>query len=123
MLPKKKLNIYPKSDENILAAIEFYFADKDVTYTDALEILKNERGLTLNQAEFILRKLSEAYESIFRINLHGKIELKNLIQFGIDALMNDGISKRSKPGQKITVEFLEFVRKSEIDIEYLENNN
>ena len=123
MLPKKILNIYPKTDENILAVIEYYFADKDVVYATALQKLKDERMLTLNQVEFMIRKLSQAYEPIFKTHLRGRIELHNLVQYGIDALMKNGVSNRSKPGQKITVEFLEFVKKSEIDIDYLENNN
>jgi hypothetical protein len=123
MLPKKKLNIYPKTDENILAVIEYYFADKDIAYTTALEKLKEDKVLALNQVEFMLRKLSEAYEPIFKKNLNGRIELHNLVQYGMDALVKNGISKRSKPGQKITLEFLDFVKKSEIDIDYLENNN
>jgi hypothetical protein len=123
MLPKKILNIYPKTDENILAVIEYYFADKDVAYTTALQKLKNERMLTLNQVEFIIRKLSQAYEPIFKTHLRGRIELHNLVQYGVDALMKNGVSNRSKPGQKITLEFLEFVKKSEIDIDYSENNN
>lgn len=47
MLPSKKINIYPKTDENIIAIIEFYFdeyKEKDI----ALNKFK-ETSLTINQ--------------------------------------------------------------------------
>ena len=122
MLPKKELNIYPKSDENLAALISFYFDKYEVKNDNGLETLKVKTSLTLNQVEFILRKLSEAYETIFRSNLKGQIAISNLFTFGIDALTDNEVNG-SENRKRITQEFKDFVRKTEIDFNFLEKNN
>ena len=55
MLPKKELNIYPKSDENLQSIISFYFDRYDIKDDNGVDILKAITSLSLNQIEFSLR--------------------------------------------------------------------
>lgn len=124
MLPKKELNIYPKSEENLNALISFYFEQFEIDMSESFEFLKTKSSISLNQIEFILRKLNEAYISIFLSNLNGKIKLSNLLSYGFDALTkNEKEWNGSTSRIKITKEFRDFVNKTEIDINYLERNN
>jgi hypothetical protein len=122
MLPKKEFNIYPKSDENLKALISFYLDKYDVNDDNGVEILKEKTSLSLNEIEFIFRKLSEAYIPVFQKHLKGQITVANLIKYAIDALTETKING-SKNRILITNEFEEFVRRTEIDFTYLENNN
>lgn len=124
MLPRKELNIYPRTQENLQALISYYFDGLEINQEKALDALNKEPTLTLNQIEFICRKLVEAYEPIFRKRLNGQITLTNLIAYGIDALKNTEPSKSgSKNRQMITKEFKEFVKRTEIDFTHLGKNN
>lgn len=115
MLPNRSENIYPKTDENIQAIIDYYFVDFNVGQDGAIERLKEQRSLSLNQIEFIIKKLSEAYIPIFREHLKRPIELQNLIKYGIDAIVIKEISKGgSKSRQNITLEFQNFVKNNSI---------
>ncbi|WP_028123283.1 hypothetical protein [Epilithonimonas tenax] len=109
MLPLKKLNIYPKSKENVQALIDFYFGDIDIGQRNALEILEKYPYLSLNQIEFIILKLSEAYEPIFRTKLNGKIQFSNLFSYGVQALVEDNVTNSSNNRNLITKEFRDFV--------------
>lgn len=124
MLPKKELNIYPKNDENINALILYYFKHYDIDLLESLEFLKAKDSTSLNQIEFILRKISEAYTSIFTTNLNGQIKLTNLLSYAFDALTkNEKEWKGSFNRNRITKEFKDFVKKTEVDFDYLEKNN
>lgn len=124
MLPKKELNIYPKSEENFKALISFYFDTYEIDLTESVEFLNEKTSFSLNQIEFVLRKISEAYKSIFRENLNGKIKLTNLMSYGFETLTLEPRNwKRSQSGIRIMELFLEFVRKTEIDTSFLERNN
>ena len=124
MLPKKELNIYPKNDENINALISYYFKHYDIDLLESLEFLKAKDSTSLNQIEFILRKISEAYTSIFTTNLNGQIKLTNLLSYAFDALTkNEKEWKGSFNRNRITKEFKDFVKKTEVDFDYLEKNN
>lgn len=122
MLPKKELNIYPKSVENIKSLISFYFDKYDVIPDNGVEYLQKTTSLSLNQIEFIVRKLSEAYIPIFQKHLNGQIDILNLLTYGIEAL-SDKVVNRSKSGMVISNEFKDFVKKTEIDFNFLEKNN
>lgn len=121
MLPRKKVNIYPASDENILAAIDFFFTDTNIKREDALEKIK-ETSMSLNQIEFLLRKLSEAIKPVFKDNL-STLTVANLVQYGIDALVKNDMFNGSKNRNRITKEFKDFVERTEIDLDFLERNN
>lgn len=125
MIPKKKLNIYPKNDTNIQAIIEYYFTELELDTEGVMEYLMNEKTLLeLNQIEFLCRKIYEGYHNIFRPNLNGQIKLKNLLSYSVDALTKDKTEwNGSKNRIRITQEFLDFVKQTEIDIDYLEKNN
>lgn len=125
MLPKKELNIYPKSHENVRALFEFYFADLELDMEGAFEFIMVEKtSLALNQVEFLSRKIKEAYPKIFRPNLKDRIRLDNLFVYAIDALTKDRLMwTGSKPRIRITGEFLDFVRDTETDYNYLEKYN
>ena len=119
MIPKKKLNIYPKNDTNVQAIIEYYFTELDLNTEGVMEYLMNEKSsLELNQIQFICRKINESYLNIFRPNLKGQIELKNLLSYAVDALTKDKIEWNGSQNRlKITQDFLDFVKRTEIDID------
>ena len=124
MLPKKEINIYPKSEENLNALISFYFDQFEIDLSESLEFLQMKSSISLNQIEFTFRKLNEAFIPIFSVNLNGKIKLLNLLSYGFDALTkNEKDWNGSSSRIKITKEFRDFVKKTEIDINYLEKNN
>ena len=116
-LPKRTSNIYPKNDENLQALIDFYFAEFNIGQKDSLKILNDNTSLSLNQIEFIIRKLSEAYIPVFRKHLKIPIEFSNLFNYGKSALVDAEISKSgSKNRQFITKEFQDFVKETESNI-------
>ena len=125
MIPKKTLNIYPKNDTNIQAIIEYYFTELELNTEGVMEYLMEEKtSLELNQIQFICRKINEGYLNIFRPNLNGQIGLKNLLSYSVDALTKDKTEwNGSKNRIRITQEFLDFVKQTEINIDYLEKNN
>ena len=124
MLPKKELNIYPKNENNVNSLISFYFDDLDLKQNDACNKILNKTSITLNQFEFILKKINQAYTPIFRKELKGEIELTNLIQYGLDALAEKEINWSGSINRKrITKIFKEFVESTEIDYKFLEKNN
>jgi hypothetical protein len=124
MLPIKKKNVYPKTDENLQALISFYFAEFNIGLKDSLKVLNENTSLSLNQIEFIIRKLSEAYIPIFRKQLKTPIEFSNLFKYGLNALVNNEINKSgSKNRQLITKEFQDFVKETEVNISFIEKNN
>lgn len=124
MLPKKELNIYPLNKSNLKALISHYFDQFEIDKYESLEYLSSKSSLQLNQIEFVLRKLSEAYNPIFNQELKTNIKLTNLFQYGFDALaLSEDEWKGSKERIRITHKFKDFVKSSEIDIQYLETNN
>tara|TARA_B110000114_G_scaffold157737_1_gene172501 strand:- start:326 stop:703 length:378 start_codon:yes stop_codon:yes gene_type:complete len=125
MIPKKKINIYPKNETNVQAIIKFYFAELEMDTEGVIKYLINEKSsLELNQIEFICRKINEGYLIVFRPNLTGQIRLKNLLDYSLNALTIDKTKwKGSIERNRITQEFLDFVKHTEIDIDYLERNN
>jgi hypothetical protein len=113
MLPKKSENIYPKTDENIQAIIDYYFSEFNVGQIGAIERIKENSILSINQIEYIIKKLSEAYIPIFRVHLKTPIELQNLIKYGLDAIVYQEIKKSGSINrQNITLEFQNFVKEN-----------
>lgn len=125
MIPKKTLNIYPKNEINVQAIIEYYFAELELNAEGVMEYLMNEKSsLALNQIQFICRKINEGYSNIFQPNLNGQIRLKNLLSYAVDALTKDRTEWNGSQNRlRIAQEFLDFVKRTEIDIDYLEKNN
>jgi len=121
MLPKKSRNIYPKNEINIKAVLDFYFHENEnILYGDIEHILLHKkRTLSLNQIEFISRKINEAYSNVFKKNLNGEMYLTNLFQYAIDVFTkNESDWRGSKSRLKITREFRDFIRSTEVDIGY-----
>lgn len=86
--------------------------------------MNEKSSLELNQIEFLCRKINEGYHNVFRPNLNGQIGLKNLLSYSVDALTKEKSEwNGSKNRLRITQEFLDFVKRTEIDIDYLERNN
>lgn len=125
MIPKRELNIYPKNEANVQAIIEYYFTELELDTEGVIEYLMNEKSsLELNQIQFICRKIKEGYLDIFRPNLNGRIGLKNLLSYAVDALTKNRTEWNGSQNRiRITQEFLNFVKHTEIDIDYLEKNN
>ena len=124
MLPKIEFNIYPKTEENLNALISFYFDMYDLPKENVLEVLLNKTSLSLNQLEFIFRKLSESYKLLFEDFFKSTTTVTNLIKYGIDALT---IDEAKWSGSKVrlakTKDFLEYVKRTEKDLNYLEKYN
>ncbi|MFN8436257.1 MAG: hypothetical protein U0V72_01365 [Cytophagales bacterium] len=117
MIPQKKFNIYPKSEENFKALISYYFDSYEIDNSESIEFLNKKTSMTLNQIEFVLRKVSEAYYIVFKNNLNDNIKLTNLMAYGFDTLTLEPKQwKRSLTGIKIMEQFLEFVQKTESNI-------
>jgi len=124
MLPKKELNIYPKNIENYKALISFYFDSYELDLSESFDYLSARTSFSLNQIEFILRKLSEAYEPIFSKELKGNVKLVTLLKYGFNTLTKKQEDWNiSKPGIEISKRFLSFVQETEINIGFLEKNN
>lgn len=125
MLPKRKLNIYPKNESNVQALIEYYFNELELNTEGVIDfIIKEKNSLQLNQFEFLCRKIKEGYSIVFRTNLNGKIALKNLLTYSVDALTkNKSEWNGSKNRLRITQEFLDFVMRTEVNNNYLERYN
>ena len=51
MLLPKKVNIYPKSDENMKSLISYYFDRYDINQESGVECLKEKTSLSLNQIQ------------------------------------------------------------------------
>lgn len=112
MLPSQSKNIYAKNDENLKSLISFYFDKYDLKQDKAIDFMKEKTSLSLNQFEYILKKLSEAYLPIFKKNLNSEITIANLIQYGFDALTNSPVSGSSY--RKFVIEeFNKFVDETE----------
>lgn len=111
-LPKREENIYPKTEENIKALISFYFDKYDINQEGAIEAIMSKTSLSLNQVEFIIKKLSEAYPSIFRNYFSNGVILKNLfLMYGFSLT---GVEQRgSRPAEKMKKEFIDFVENSQ----------
>ena len=127
MIPKKELNIYPKNKENVEALLNFYFDKFNLERENSIEYVMSHTSLSMNQIEFISRKLSESYDEIFTpFFTRGKTSLSNLLKFGIEGLtMNEkkwnfGPTSSARPKIK---QFIEFVRRTEIDYDFLQTNN
>ena len=127
MLPKKTLNIYPKTEENINALLHFYFDEFNLPWEDSVEKIITHSNLSLNQIEFIVRKLSESWILIFKDFFYNKTStVSNLLAYGIEALTKDKkdwTTKETSPRGKKTLEFLIFVKQTETDFNFLETNN
>ncbi|QQU02154.1 hypothetical protein [Myroides odoratus] len=116
MLPSKQINIYPKTDQNILAIIDFYFENQGSDRILALNRFK-DTPLTINQIEFLTRKLSEAIIPIFESEL-STITLDNLVQYGLDALLIGKNKAMSSNRDRITDKFRIFVENTESNINF-----
>lgn len=112
MLPKRELNIYAKNDENLKSLISFYFDRYDLNQDKALEFMKEKTSLSLNQFEYILKNVSEAYHPVFKKLLNTKQTIVNLIQYGFDALTGTKLLESSYR-KFVTDEFGKFVNEQE----------
>ena len=108
MLPDRKLNIYPNTDENLQALINFYFSE--FNEKGALDEMKQHPQITLNQWEFIFKKIIEAYQPVFQRHLNPPINLSNLIAYGVDGTRMGGPSRHGSMNRRIICrEFKDFV--------------
>ncbi|MBN1250565.1 MAG: hypothetical protein JXR51_05200 [Bacteroidales bacterium] len=126
MLPKKELNIYPKTKENLEALFSFYFDKYDLQNGNAIEKMMELKSIKLNQIEFIARKLSESYNEIFKDFFKNKTTIGNLMCYGIDGLTkteNEWSFGPTSSARPIMKKFIGFVRRTEIDYVFLEKNN
>lgn len=102
---------YPYSSSSLEIKREICGIRYDVNKDNGVKILK-ETSLSLNQIEFIFKKLSEAYIPVFKKHLKGQITISNLIQYAIDALSETKMNG-SQNRILITNEFKEFARRTE----------
>ena len=119
MLPKKEFNVFPRSHENVTAILKKYFPLYEQEYEKAMDDLENLPSLSLNQIEFMVRKLSEALEIVFKPYLINP-SLSNLVSYGIEALTPKGNLKgASKARIQITKDFKDFVMKTENKFDFI----
>jgi hypothetical protein len=127
-LPNKEYNIYPKNEENINAVLSYYF-DKYLLFEkkEAISFLMENNILSMNQLEFIARKLSESWHQLFENFFREKTtSYKNIMNYGICGLTlpeskwTYSIGSSARP--KIR-EFIEFVKNTETDFDFLSINN
>src|SRR5690606_19979816 len=107
MLPDKRNNIYPRTEENSLAVIDFFVTTTSDNRQAAVDRVK-QTHLSLNQIEFLLKQLSEAADPLFSKHFGVNIDLDNLVSYGVDALVHGECKYGSKNRIKITQEFKEF---------------
>lgn len=122
MLPKKELNIYPKSEENVNALLCFYFNKYNLDKENSTKTILDYSSLSLNQIEFIVRKLSESFEEIFNpFFKNGRTSIDNLMRYGIEGLTKNeedwSFPPTSSARPKIK-EFIEFVERTEVDHDF-----
>jgi len=80
MLPDSSQNIYPYSEENIRAILDFYFEIPEGN----LNFILTKKDLTINQIEYIAKRVSE---NIDYLNKHIKgLTISNAMKYGIEAL-------------------------------------
>lgn len=80
MIPDSSQNVYPYSEENIRAILDFYFEIPDGN----LKSLLTQKELSLNQIEYIAKRVSE---NIDYLKKHIKsLTISNSMKYGIDAL-------------------------------------
>ncbi len=125
MLPKQELNIYSKSEENLNDLLSFYFDKHDIQRGNILEEIKNKSSLSLNQVEFIIRKLSESYKEIFETFLKiSKNAAPILFNYGFEALTINEVRWNGSQYRLTKLKaFLNFVQKTEKDFNFLEKYN
>jgi hypothetical protein len=80
MLPDSSQNIYPCSEENIRAILDFYFEIPEGN----LNYVLTRTGLSINQIEYIAKRVSE---NIDYLKKHIKsLTISNAMKYGVDAL-------------------------------------
>ncbi|HLO55475.1 MAG TPA: hypothetical protein VK169_14370 [Saprospiraceae bacterium] len=122
MLPLKSDNIYPKNDENLKAIAAFYFDQYDnLDSSGFLDVINNYSSLSLNQIEFISKKISEGYERVFESNLKGTKKIENLFKYAIEAIrLQPNEVKGSLNRIRITNEFRDYLATSECKFDLLD---
>lgn len=128
ILPKRELNVYPKTEENVNAVLSFYF-DKYLLFDkkEGVKYIMENDNLSMNQIEFIARKLSECYPEIFKNHFIIKTtSFANIMHLGILGLTVPDIKwgySKSNRIRPVIREFIEYVNTTEVDIDYLMTNN
>jgi len=112
MLPQKEKNIYPKSEENLKALISYYFDRYDIDQEGAVESMLEKTSVSLNQVEYIIRNLAEAYIPVFKKHFPGGITLKVIFSYyGIGACNKDKFRGSSK-AELILSEYLDYLERN-----------
>lgn len=113
MLPESKENIYPKTEVNVKALISYYFDQYDIDQEGAVAAILMKTSLSLNQVEYILRKISEAYVPVFRKHFPRGVALNVLFSYYGVGAFERGTFKGSKSAELIFAEFLNFLEQTE----------
>lgn len=128
ILPKKEFNIYPKNEDNLNAVLSYYF-DKYLLFdkNEAIVNLLKNNTLSMNQIEFIAKKLSESWGQLFEnFFTQKKTSYSNIMNYGICGLTLPEsqwqYGKGSSARPKIR-EFITFVKNTETNFDFLSNNN
>ena len=81
LVPDKTKNIYPTSESNIRALLDFYFEQPD----GEIEWLFTQKKFKLNQIQFVAEQISNNI-GYFVIEFPTGTTISNLMKYGIDAL-------------------------------------
>ena len=83
-IPDKNINIYPKTKKNIKHLLNFYFDEFEPDKNGSVEYLMSKTSLSLNQIEFIVKKLHENF-LIVKSLFNNQNQLKLFLKYAIEA--------------------------------------
>ena len=83
-IPDKNINIYPKTKKNIKHLLNFYFDEFEPDRNGSVEYLMSKTSLSLNQIEFIVKKLHENFLFVKRL-FNNQNQLKLFLKYAIEA--------------------------------------
>lgn len=83
-IPDKNINIYPKTKKNIKHLLNFYFDEFEPDKNGSVEYLMSKTSLSLNQIEFIVKKLHENF-LIVKSLFNNQNQLKLFLKYAIES--------------------------------------
>ena len=83
-IPDKNINIYPKTKKNIKYLLNLYFDEFEPDKNGSVEYLMSKTSLSLNQIEFIVKKLHENFLFVKRL-FNNQNQLKLFLKYAIEA--------------------------------------
>ncbi len=102
MFPSKKDNIYPLNKENINAILNYFF---DIPFGN-IKWLYKQRELSINQLEFIARKVSEHQALLEEKVGPSGVTVSNFMIYGIEASYKNPYMWKGSQSRKRIIKIL-----------------